>query len=306
MHDAPVPVPVGKREVFCGSYLLGCSLLTNRRSADFNYPMSACRDPLNPTGYYLSDRHSVRYFDEARDEVSLIAGSSIIGERDGIGDAARFMHICQLLISCDGKTVWCAVSGPTPLRRIDIATRRVKSHLLGRCHIMGLSLGWDRSPAAKPDSAIYFSDCDGRLHRCDTTDTTDTTGTDILSEHLLEVSGISACQIVCTPTGHVIVSSNAPVLGAVYAYDPVTCGIERLDGIEVLRRIALIDSDRMLVGTSDSAVVRNTLPPHLFLLPKCCERFRLCCVVVHLSINTIKPDNRSRHLNPPHSWCCVD
>ncbi len=73
---------------------------------------SVLRDPLNSNGYFLSDDWSIRYFDEAKDEVTLITG----------GQKRRRRRESSPIITADGKTIWFA-EDQTGLQRLNIASR---------------------------------------------------------------------------------------------------------------------------------------------------------------------------------------
>ncbi len=60
--------------------------------------------------YFLADQTSIRYFDEAKNAVSLVAGADEHDTADGIGSDARFSEIDSLLVTSDGRTLWCADS----------------------------------------------------------------------------------------------------------------------------------------------------------------------------------------------------
>ncbi len=83
-------------------------------------------DPLNLNGWYMADQSSIRYYDEANDVVTLVAGSDELGTANGIGAAARFFGIASLLITSDGKQMWCGQSEGA-LRQIDTSTHEVSN-----------------------------------------------------------------------------------------------------------------------------------------------------------------------------------
>ncbi len=86
--------------------------------------------------------------------------------------------------------------------------------------------------------------------------------------------------------GHVLfrpdneAGENVPAL--IYAFDPATSQLEALDGLGsvVAATAQLNDTTRTLIQTTTAtdggggggSIVTYTLPPHLFLLPKCCDR----------------------------------
>ncbi len=118
----------GQLETFCGLNGRGFAM-GDRRSASFLHPVSVCRDPTStsPTGtgtgtcYFMADLVSIRYFDEAKDAVTLICGGADAGSADGVGSAARFRGISSILVTADAKTIWCGDSDGRP-RRVDVTT----------------------------------------------------------------------------------------------------------------------------------------------------------------------------------------
>ncbi len=262
---------VGKTKLFCGPNAdAGASADTsetgNRQTASFYGAAAACPDPLNPSGWYLAESFAIKYFDESKDEVSAFAGAHFgRGQSDGIGPAAGFSFIFQLLIASDGKTIWCGQAGPT--RRIDTASREVTSQYLDPV----LSLCWDRSPRVKPDSALYLVVAGGGLRRFDTVIPELVTLT--LPRANIN-SKLYAKYVDCTATGHLLISTSSPVDGAVYAFDPITSDLQQLDilPIDSHAPFVLIERDRLLVATNGRTIISCTLPPHYFSLPKCCDR----------------------------------
>ncbi len=240
----------------------------NRSTAAFGLVMAAVCDPLNPTGYYLCDHTSIRYFDESKDEVTLVAGRGALDPEltDGIGAAAGFHSLTDLLITSDGRTIWCEQS-LGPIRRVDTSTREVTSHWEQQRKVF--SLCWDRASTAKPDSAFYglimannkgqitrFDTCDGHQRACPTDE-------------------FDVCSVLCVPTGHILFShSDEYMTYSLYSFDPLTSDIQRLDFIEPTSAIyyVLVDSTRTLITTSHEQLITYTLPPQYFLLPKCCDR----------------------------------
>ncbi len=113
----------------------------NRSTVAFTIPVAVCRDPLNSNGYYLADQNSIRYFDEAKDEVTLFVG--------GPTDAAEFNEIYHLLITSDGKTLWFA-EGDRTLWRADTVTR----HVTTAAYQWITGLCWDPHRASR--QILYF------------------------------------------------------------------------------------------------------------------------------------------------------
>ncbi len=56
------------------------------------------RADRNPTGDYIADSMSIRYFDEAKDQVTLFAGE---------GDTS-FGQLHAMIVSSCGSVIWCS------------------------------------------------------------------------------------------------------------------------------------------------------------------------------------------------------
>ncbi len=253
-------IVTGKNEVFCGSGADGC-VMGNRHTAAFGSARTAVCDPLTPRGYYLADRYSIRYFDETKDEVTLVAGRFESGDSGGIGDAASVGMIFDLLITSDGKTLWCGCAYGHPLRRIDTATRQVTEEM--GCYASICSMCWDRS-TVKPDSAIYLVTPTSGLYRYD-----------IDSGRLHEFTTLESYRITnvaSTPAGYVVFSTAT----ALYVFDPVTLDVDWVHNTRRSDRsltFVVVDSSRTIVTAErDGTLIVYALPPQYFPLPKCCDR----------------------------------
>ncbi len=44
---------------------------------------AVCSDPINPDGWYIGDQYSIRYFDAAKDQVTLFADNHDTTRGDG-------------------------------------------------------------------------------------------------------------------------------------------------------------------------------------------------------------------------------
>ncbi len=87
---------------------------------------------------------------------------------------------------------------------------------------------------------------------------------------------LAMVDAVCTQSGHILFSTRkygllpAGAESFVYAFDPVTSDLHRLDSAS-LSSLLLIDSARVLIAAyKDSLLTSYTLPPQYFSLPKCC------------------------------------
>ncbi len=76
-----------------------------RSTVSFGLPRAVCRDPLNPNGWYLCDPTSIRYFDQAKDQVTLFAGCGSSGSGEEAGGGG-LNDLSSLVITSDGKTIW--------------------------------------------------------------------------------------------------------------------------------------------------------------------------------------------------------
>ncbi len=74
----------GQVLAFCGESE-GLGVSGNRSNVGFFNPRAVCRDPRNSNGYYVADRSTIRYYDDAKNEVTLIAGDKKMTRQDGIG-----------------------------------------------------------------------------------------------------------------------------------------------------------------------------------------------------------------------------
>ncbi len=259
-------------EKFCGSGVQGFAM-GNRTTAMFDLPLAAQRDPLNANGYYLADRASIRYFDQAKNEVTLFVGAEKSGSTDGVGADARFEVIRSLLVASHGRTLWCGQwHGFANVRRIDTADRRVTSLELPSVG----SMCWDLARTVKPDSAFYCVVCSGgadyELARFDT-------GSGHLVRFPTKQFGVLAILVACTSRGHLILwdTRYTEWPGArICAFDPITCDVQRLEFFTLSNEnfsMALIDSTQTLVTYErGGAVTTYTLPSQFFPLPKCCDR----------------------------------
>ncbi len=272
---------------FCGSVWGEAN--GTRLTARFAEPAAVCPDPRNfntgsgNRGWYLAERFRIRYFDEKRDEVTLIAGcdrrqvaSNRGAKVDGIGAAALFAGIAGIVIDSRGETIWCA-DRRGGLRSIDTKSGRVTTTSY---HDAVDSVCWDRA-TVKPDSALYCLTLGdgGQIQRFD-----------IASNSMappIVTGGVQ--QFVVTPTGHIIFatdSGTAPVddsetsgigISDLFVVDPgLISGVERLDqlrGFNMHQQLLLLDTNRTLMTfTASGDFLSYTLPSQYFPVAKCCDR----------------------------------
>ncbi len=272
---------VGERHRFCGSERGDHWIAPGTRlTATFNYPKAAVRDPLNPNGWYLADRTNLRYVDEAKDVVSLVAGSEEAGCIDGIGAEARFSELSGLLITSDGATIWCGDSMES-MRRVNTTTREVTSH-----YHYSISMCWDLAPTIKPESAIYCVTVRGVndrgvIRRYEIGSGSGGSGSGSGSGDVKEYSmddRFTPGSLVCTLSGLVIFINTRSEIDrtrSVIVLDPITADMQPLDFVlesDLSDGFVLDDSSRTLICTKANQLISYTLPPQYFLLPKCCDR----------------------------------
>ncbi len=256
---------------FCGSRNSGWSDGTRLTSAMEN-PLAVCADPRNPTGYYIADQASIRYFDEAKDRITIFASS---------GDDDWFINeLCALIVSSCGSTIW--YSDCSGIHRIETTTRE-------RSTVFSDDLPgwmcWDRSPHIKHDSAFYFdaAGVEGQFNRFDTS-TVATAGNrergpTLKSQppvkQVYSFRELDDCltDAVCTQSGHLLFAVQA-IRSCLYAFDPITSNLERIKSIATngCSRLLLLDSTRTLITVDLSVITTFTLPPEYFAVQRCCER----------------------------------
>ncbi len=260
----------GEAQHFCGAAVSGFSMGT-RSTAAFAPVRIAQRDPINPSGYYLADRISIRYFDTAKDVVTLIGGDTKESDlRDAFGESVRLDTIHSLLVTSDGQCLWCCEERGG-LRSVYLSTKIVCS-IRASWGKQFRSLVWDRSPHHAESPAFYciVGTDNESIYRFDTR-------TEELSLCVV-VEGMDDCVIpdlVATASGHLIFAVPKDERYAAYVRDPQTGAIEAL-GFEFdwCAGAVVMDSIHTLVTitTRDSNLVTHTLPPQYFPLPKCCDR----------------------------------
>ncbi len=90
----------------------------SKSSAQF--PSVLCSDPLKPNNLYIGDYSSIRYWDSATDQITLIAGDEKEGYADGVGSNARFNSITGLLCHPNGKTLFVCDRLNNCIRKVDL------------------------------------------------------------------------------------------------------------------------------------------------------------------------------------------
>ncbi len=159
LNDGLVSTYVGSGET---ALLNGRRLETNLRS-----PYAACPDPIKPNCCFIGDVSSIRYCDG--ETVSLIAGRTSEGYKDGVGGDVMLWFVYGLLCTRDGQTLYFSDGGNNRLRCVDLKTRTVTT-VCGdgkndRRDGVGVNASFsspsqicfDRSPTTKPESVIFIA-----------------------------------------------------------------------------------------------------------------------------------------------------
>ncbi len=242
----------------------------------FDGPDAVCPDPRNPHGWYLAEMRQIRYFDAKKEHVTVIAGRESgfemaqLTTEDGVGTAAEFDDILDIVIDSRGDTIWCA-DRHGGLRSIDAKSGRVTTTY----HDPVYSVCWDRG-TVEPDSALYCLTIGdgGQIRRSHIALNT-------MSEPI--VTG-RVQRFVVTPTGHLIFAKcvddakTGADLVHMFVLDTTNTGtgIERLDQLRDINRkerLLLLDGSRTLMTfTASGDFLTYTLPPQYFPNAKCCDR----------------------------------
>ncbi len=203
--------------------------------AVFNTAFSVCIDSVNPLNFFVGDITSVRYVNTATDTVSLIAGSKREGWGDGIGAAAMFCVVYDLLCTSDGKRIYAVDYHSNRIRSIDLKTQAVTT-IAGD----GKSVSWNgfgvqssihrprkfvfgRSASDEPESVLYITS-EGGIRRFDLTTQELTTCKVQKSDTRI----FTPWAIDAVPSGHLIVSCD--FTSCIYLFDPLTGKLDLLAG----------------------------------------------------------------------------
>ncbi len=81
---------------------------------------------------------------------------------DGSGAAASFRGLVSMIITSDGRTIWCGACG---VRRVRTDTGQARTCTDGPV----FSFCWDRASNVQPDSAVYLTTTFNELQRFDLT-----------------------------------------------------------------------------------------------------------------------------------------
>ncbi len=199
-----------------------------------------CVDPINPGCYFAGDSTSIRYC--TPDTVTLFAGDESTGFADGVGSAARFDGVADLLCTANGEKLYAADCGNIRIRLVDTKTQAVTTlagngaepfdytspaSRQGRIY-KPYKFTFDRSRATKPESVLYYRSghliCRFEI-QTGATAVIDLDGIDETCDRNTSRS-FYPFTADCTPSGHLIVTCANT--NGVYAIDPVTCKAELL------------------------------------------------------------------------------
>ncbi len=138
-------------------------------SAAVTCPDALCVDPLHNNNLYIADLTSIRYWDTASDQVTLIAGDAKDGYADGVGSNARFHNVTGLLCHPNGKTLFVCDRVNHCIRKVDLPSlsvttiagdtkKRTRDGTGVQCSIDGpRQIVFDRSPNVKPNSVLLIA-----------------------------------------------------------------------------------------------------------------------------------------------------
>ncbi len=79
------------------------------KSVAIQHPRGLRVNPLNVNNFYFGDWGSIRYWDSAADQVTLIAGGETKGYADGVGPNARFRFALGVLCHPNGRTLYIVI-----------------------------------------------------------------------------------------------------------------------------------------------------------------------------------------------------
>ncbi len=252
------------------------------KSAAFNSLYALCADPLKPNNLYIGDKASIRYWDTATNQVTLIAGDAKIGYADGVSSNARFHNIAGLLCHPNGKTLFVCDQQNNRIRKIDLTSGAVTT-IAGdgkkatrdgtgvECSIYASQqIVFDRSPNLKPNSVLIVTS-EKAIRRFDIE-------TGVMTTLKLKTS-IDPIAVVVTPSGHLIVSCF--LTRSLYSIDLTAGEVVRIagggkagfaDGVASdafftsIYGMAVIEREQCLYSCdfTNHRIRRITLPPHLF------------------------------------------
>ncbi len=256
------------------------------KSTQLSSPYALCTDPLKPNNLFIGDRPSIRYWDTATDQVSLIAGDTTEGYADGVGPNARFKDVAGLVCHPNGKTLYLSDHQNDRIRMVDLTTRSVTT-IAGdgkaatrdgtgvNCSLYRpREIVFDRSPNVKPNSVLLIASYEF-VRRFDIT-------TGVVATLKFENSTLNSLALVYTAGGHLIASCWATE--SMYSIDPLTSGLVRLAGSGIrgfadgeaakaafsgITGLVVIDREQCVFACDywNQRIRRITLPPQFFAGP---------------------------------------
>ncbi len=199
----------------------------------FHYTYGICFDPLRPMNVYVGDMTAIRYLNTETDTVDLIAGSSEPGMANGIGPAAQFYIVFDIVCMSAGNRLLATDYNNGVIRAVDPHTRAVTT-IAGdggfdmrdgiglKCSIFRpRKLTFDRSRSVKPESALYIT-CDSAIRRFDLATA------EMITCEWDGTIGIDPWSIAATPGGQVLVGCFKT--NSIHLFDPQTNSHKLLTG----------------------------------------------------------------------------
>ncbi len=263
------------------------------KTTQFTFPLSLCFDPLKPNNLFIGEYYSIRYWDMAKNEVTLIAGDGTEGFADGVGSKARFYGVSGMLCHPDGKTLYLCDKFNRRLRKVDLPSQTVTTiagdGLQGIRDGKGLDcsvtspvqLVFDQSPNVKPNSVFLFA-CSIGLRRYDI----ETGAVTTIKFALADKIHFDFSSLAWAPSGHLVVGGRESFATGVYLIDVQTASIVRVAGKESMGQwyaeggpteaqfteltgIAINEREHCLFTTDydNNRIRRITLPPEIFAAP---------------------------------------
>ncbi len=88
--------------------------------AEMDLLYSICVNPREPMHFFIGDRTSVRYCDG--EYVTRVAGGTMHGVRDGVGEAALFWMVQSMVCTSTGSKIYIADMSNYRIRMFDTST----------------------------------------------------------------------------------------------------------------------------------------------------------------------------------------
>ncbi len=226
----------------------------------FSSPITVLCDPIQPGGYYLFDRLSIRYYDEINNKVGLVVGKSV--QLSLVADDG-FINISSAVISSDGLTIWVTDQYSGVIRRVDLtaADRAARGQLPPTAHKIRfpIQVVWDRSPHQNPNTALYINSSNEKLWRFDVSVPSNPI------KSVIQIPGLERVEsMVSTPTGLLIMTVGNT--GGLTIIDPKAGTLTPLvlsSDEGWYRPVALTSDARYLYTTQGNSSIRCVSLPSL-------------------------------------------